>query len=215
MDTVWNGFAAVICDMDGTLINSEALHVQIQKQVCQEFGFSIPDEVWPQYTGQTIEYIFADLIEKYASGPLNPAVMILRRDELIEKAYPEAPLFPKAKTFLREVKKQGRLMALTTSTKRPLQSLVFKRHDLASFFDVIVTGDEVTKGKPDPEPYLYTVKQLKLDPEQCLVVEDSLAGVKSAARAGCFVLGITHSFSKELLEQSGANKTINVFDELL
>jgi beta-phosphoglucomutase-like phosphatase (HAD superfamily) len=77
-----------------------------------------------------------------------------------------------------------------------------------------VHGEDVKKGKPDPEIYLLAAKKLKYKSSECLVIEDALNGVIAAKKAGCKVIGITTSFSKNILKKSGADYVVNNYREL-
>ncbi|MDB6079354.1 MAG: putative haloacid dehalogenase-like hydrolase, partial [Akkermansiaceae bacterium] len=74
---------------------------------------------------------------------------------------------------------------------------------------------DVTRGKPDPEPYLLTAAKLGLDPAECVVIEDSVNGVKSGLAAGCRVIAITGSFPRSVLEALGPDAVIDGYGEVL
>jgi HAD superfamily hydrolase (TIGR01509 family) len=105
-------------------------------------------------------------------------------------------------------------VALVSSSPKPIVDIVVQRFELGKYFDRIITGDDVEKGKPDPEPYLKAAKELGVHPEECVVVEDSINGVKSAKAAGMKCIGITNSFPREELERAGADYVIDVIVEL-
>jgi beta-phosphoglucomutase-like phosphatase (HAD superfamily) len=105
-------------------------------------------------------------------------------------------------------------MALTTSAPRELQELAFGQFDLSGYFGVVVTGDDVSQGKPHPEPYLKTAEKLGRAPSHCVVVEDSTNGVRSAKAAGCPTVGLATSFSAETLAAAGSDLTVATFSEL-
>jgi len=95
-------------------------------------------------------------------------------------------------------------LGLTTSATRRDQQRTFALFDLTPYFAVVVTADDVTHPKPNPEPYLTTAQRLDVTPASCLVIEDSTHGVMSAQRAGCTVAGLATSFSAERLVEAGA-----------
>ncbi|MEK9200555.1 MAG: HAD family hydrolase, partial [Patescibacteria group bacterium] len=83
-------------------------------------------------------------------------------------------------------------------------------------FEVTTTGDEVLAHKPDPEIYLLTVQKLGVDPENCLVIEDSLAGVESGTTAGCQVVGLISDYAtEEELKKAGAKWTVESLEEVV
>ncbi len=123
-------------------------------------------------------------------------------------------IFPGVMDFLDVVRKKFEKVALTTSSVKEFQEMIFKKYNLNKFFDVIVTGNEIAKGKPDPESYLLTLKKLSLPGADCIIIEDSDNGIKSAKVAGCRAIGITHSFKKEKLIAAGADIVVDNFQEL-
>jgi HAD superfamily hydrolase (TIGR01509 family) len=103
----------------------------------------------------------------------------------------ELDLIPNALSLLKECKDAGIKTALVTASSRDLMTIVLKRFPPGTF-DVVVSGDDVEKSKPDPAPYLLAAKQLSVDILNCLVLEDSLTGVQSGLSSGAKVIGIPH-----------------------
>lgn len=98
-------------------------------------------------------------------------------------------------------------LALTTGATKPEVDAVFVQYKLTSYFTIVVTAEDFSKSKPDPEPYLFTAKKLGLPPEQCIVIEDSVAGIEAAHAAGMKCIAITNSFTTAQLKK--ANKIVN------
>ena len=95
-----------------------------------------------------------------------------------------------------------------------MQELAFSQFGLSNYFDVVVTGNDITHGKPHPEPYLKTAEKIGYSPLQCLVIEDSTNGIRSAKAAGCRAVGIATSFSSDTLLAAGADVVVQSFAEL-
>ena len=106
-------------------------------------------------------------------------------------------------------------MALVTSSPALTQRMACEKFGYRDFFEAITTGEDVSEGKPSPEPYLRTASLMAIDPTECLVIEDSLNGIRSGKAAGCKVLGLTSSFSKDELIAVGADEVTGSFKELL
>ena len=104
--------------------------------------------------------------------------------------------------------------ALATSAVRRNQELAFERFDLMPFFEAVVVAEDLTHHKPHPEPYLTAAAGLAQPPERCLVLEDSVNGIRSARAAGCTAVGITTSFSAEALREAGAHHVADSFAAL-
>ncbi len=103
---------------------------------------------------------------------------------------------------------------MTTSSNKAVQKKVFEMFDLQPYFDVVITGDEIQNSKPHPEPYLKTIGSLNFAAHTCVVIEDSVSGIIAAKEAGCQVVGITTSFSREKLLDAGANIIVDNFSSL-
>lgn len=116
--------------------------------------------------------------------------------------------------FVRRCKTAGLRLGLTTSAARSVQQLAFQTFELHHYFDAVVTGEDIVHGKPDPEPYRSTAAKLSLSPTACLVIEDAVNGVISGKAAGCFVVGITTSFTTEDLSRAGADLVFTSFRSL-
>ncbi len=94
---------------------------------------------------------------------------------------------------IKEFKNQGLKLAIASSGAKEYINLVIDRFEIRPYFDVVITGDDVSKGKPDPETYNITCKKLQSLPENCIVLEDAEKGVRSAKAAGCLCVGIVNT----------------------
>jgi len=98
--------------------------------------------------------------------------------------------FPAAHEVLQNLRDKDLKIALATSSVRAIVAPFLERWDLTRFFSLIVTGDEISNGKPAPDIYLAAARGIGVQPENCLVVEDALAGVRAGKSAGCLVAAI-------------------------
>lgn len=194
---------AVIFDMDGVIVDSEPLHVKAEKEVCRRYNILVKDSDWETFKGKTTIDIFSFISKKYNPN-IDPKQMADAKLEIyLELASKQENLKIYSGFFeLISCLRQKYKIALTTSSVRQIQECVFSHYGLFPFFDVIVNGSMVSKGKPDPEPYSLTISRLGLKPEDCFVIEDSDNGVISAKRAGAKVIAVTHSFPKEKLKEA-------------
>ena len=112
-------------------------------------------------------------------------------EEVIEQKRTKLPRRPGALELLVELKKAGIKTALVTMSMRTMALTVADQIDFQAF-DVVVAGDDVTNGKPHPEPYLRAAELLGVAPEDCLAFEDSPTGLASAEAAGCHAIGVTN-----------------------
>jgi HAD superfamily hydrolase (TIGR01509 family) len=212
-----NNFSAIIFDMDGVIVDSEPLHAEVEQMVCQHFQLAVPLSTWDgSFTrGRTEKDFFEFVADTYGPGRVTAEQLIAYKKPIyIQLAMQKLQLFPGILSFLEKARATFAHMALTTSTIASLQQKMFEKFNLGSFFDVVVTGDQISKGKPDPEPYLLTAQKLNLPTDQCLVLEDAINGVVSAKKAGCLVVGITNSFTEKELYEAGADKVVDTYEQL-
>ena len=200
---------AVIFDMDGLLINSEPLWNQALIELIKEYGdidkyqdtghkfLGMKQEAELQYLLDN-EILSGD-IKNLAKERINLVIGIM--DKRLQ-------MMSGALELLDELLKQKYLTALASSSPKVVIEYVVKKLKLKRYFTVIVSADEVKIGKPDPEVYLFTAKELKVKPEDCIVFEDAPNGVKAANTAGMKTIGVISKFAnREAL--SGADVIMN------
>ncbi|MFO0704733.1 MAG: HAD family phosphatase [Candidatus Andersenbacteria bacterium] len=218
MTIPWRSLRGIVFDMDGVLFDTEPLNQQAEQHICQTRGWDIPEREWQHLRGKTNHSVFTHLLQVArvaATEELLDELIQQKRAEFLRLAATAQPI-KGALAFVRRVRLLYERLALTTSSNRLVQQALCERFLLAEIFDTVVTGDDVPrgKGKPDPTPYLLTISRLWLDPRLLCAVEDSLNGVRSARAAGCFVTGLTTSFSRAELTQAGAHLVVSSFEEL-
>lgn len=206
---------AVIFDMDGVIVNSEPLHFEAEKEILQTHGIEAPWEQWNMFTGVTDAKIFQYIVEHFSDGRYSAEQLLVAKYPIFLKLLAEKlePI-PGSLDFIRWCRPRFPKIGLTTSSVRRVQELIFQRFGLHPFFDVVVTEEWIQHCKPHPEPYLKTVNALQVPACHCLVVEDSLNGIQSAKEAGCYVAGITTTFSEEQLREAGADVVFDHFETL-
>ena len=211
-----NNIKAIIFDMDGVLVDSEPIHEKAEIETCREFGIEVPKSEWDNFRGKKLEDIFSYASQKYGTGQELIEDMIKRKIETyLTYVLREMQIVPGVYDFLERLKNDNRYeYALTTSGRKIQQEKILEKFNLTDFFQIMITADDVTNGKPHPEPYVITVSRLNMQPEKCLVIEDSDNGILSAKAAGCQACGITTTFSRDSLESVGADMVVADFFEL-
>lgn len=207
---------AIIFDMDGVIVDSEPIHEKAEVQVCREFGMEVSKKEWDGFRGKKLEDIFSYANKKYGTGNEPIEKMIERKIEVyLAQALKEMQLVPGVLEFLEKLEAEQKYRyALTTSGRKVQQDKILSKFGLENFFEIMVTADDVSNGKPHPEPYLITVEKLGELPENCLVIEDSDNGIISAKAAGCMACGIVGTFSQNKLESAGADMVVPNFYKL-
>ena len=102
----------------------------------------------------------------------------------------------------------------TGAAPNPFQQLAFETFQLSGYFDAIITGEDIERGKPDPEQYLLTAEKLCIPTSACMVIEDAISGVLSGKATGSFVVGITTSFTRNALVSADADLVVPSFSVL-
>ena len=182
--------AAVLWDMDGTLVDTEPYWMAAEVGLSAEHGGSWDENLAVDLIGMSLEASAGELQRRAGiRGTVEEIVHELMRRVVAQIAAEGAPWRPGARELLRAVREAGVPCALVTMSWRPLTNVVLAGLE-ADTFDVVVTGAEVDQGKPHPEPYLRAAAALGVDPAHCVAIEDSLPGVASATAAGTRVLAV-------------------------
>ena len=177
----------VVFDLDGTLIDSEALVREAHFAACGELGYAMSDAQFLGLVGMHREANDAQLLTYYgADFPLQRFIDATRA-YVGERV---APLKPGALDVLAALDAARMPYALATSSRRPWVERHFGAHALTQRFHTVITRQDVVNGKPDPEPYLKASAALGFAPMDVLALEDSHAGVRSAHAAGCMTVMI-------------------------
>ena len=181
---------AVIFDMDGVIIDSEPLWEKAERILLARRGIDYN----PTYRDKIVGLNQKDsgrLLKETFNLPETIEELLAERIEILLPLYEkELELVPGLITILKEVKESGFLLALASSSPYKVINFVLGKFSLNEFFSVVVSGESVEFGKPHPDIYLYTAKKLRVEPEECVVIEDSINGVNSAKSAGMLCIAI-------------------------
>jgi HAD superfamily hydrolase (TIGR01509 family) len=184
-----NELEAVLFDMDGLLVDTEPLWFETEAEVMARLGAPWTKQDQEQLLGGSMDNTVGYLLAR-ATRPVPPADVARWMTEgmLRRAAEGRVVVRPGARELLNEVAATGIPYALVTGSQRPFTDAVLASTGFR--FPVTVTGDDVARTKPEPEPYLLAAKLLDADPEQCVALEDSPNGVASATSAGCLVVAV-------------------------
>ena len=182
--------AAVLWDMDGTLVDTEPYWIRAETELMNAHGIAWSEE-------QGLEFVGNDLLTSAAmmqdAGLDLPAAVIVDTllNEVVDKIEEAVPFRPGALEFLDAIVTAGIPCVMVTMSYRRLAEAVIAACPAHSFVG-LVSGDEVSVGKPDPEPYLKGAALLGLEPGSCVALEDSRPGLASAEAAGTIAIGVPH-----------------------
>lgn len=182
---------AFIFDMDGTIIDNMAFHVQAWSDFLASQGIQITAAEIDRYNHGTI----GEVLRRIWGKPLSDAAVLElgeRKESRYRELYrPHLKLIDGLPAFLEQAQQLGIPMALATSAAAPNIDFVLDGLGIRSYFTAWVGGDEVEFGKPHPETFLKAAERLSFDPAQCLVFEDTLSGIAAAQQAGMQAIAIT------------------------
>jgi HAD superfamily hydrolase (TIGR01509 family) len=181
--------AAVLWDMDGTLVDTEPYWMAAEQALVAEFGGRWSDDDARSVIGFDLRAT-AVVLRDRGGVDLEPEQIVERLlDDVIARVRLRVPWRPGALHLLNALNEQGVPCALVTMSWSRLADTVIEALDEPAF-RAVITGDAVDSGKPHPEPYLRAAAALGVDPEDCVAIEDSPTGAESAGAAGCVVLAV-------------------------
>ncbi|MGL4636722.1 MAG: HAD family hydrolase [Beijerinckiaceae bacterium] len=211
MTRVFKG--ALLFDIDGTLADTDPLHIRAFNQMLERFGQSVTHE---EYFRRVMGFANADIMRGFfPDKSIDEHKALADEKEHNFRALAKNELHPTKglMDLLDWADEQGIAMAAVTNAPRANASLILDGLNIAHRFKTIVIGDELPRGKPDPMPYLVAGERLKLDMRCCVAFEDSRSGMRSASAAGTFAIGMLSSLPEEELTKVGARFGVNDFTD--
>jgi beta-phosphoglucomutase len=203
---------AVIFDVDGVLVDSYQAHFASWSKLYGELGRDYTEAAFAADFGRTSR----DILRRTLGGGLTDE-RIRQLDERKEALYRDLlreqfPAMDGAMRLIDSLAGDGFLLAVGSSA--PLENIVLSLEKLgrAENFSAIVTGADVTRGKPDPQVFELAAERLRVPPAQCAVIEDAVHGIEAAGRAGMASIGLTGTVTRNLL--SSADLVVDRLDEL-
>jgi len=185
---VRKAFAAVLFDLDGTLLDSEPAYYLSDRAFLAEYGIAYDEELNATFTGRGAHAMMREFELKHPDSPIN-ALPLDERVRLKDEAYARyAPSrvkpFPAVEAFARELSRRGVRLAIASGSSPDVIASMLDANGLGELFAVRVSSAEVPRGKPEPDVFLEAAGRLGVEPASCLVLEDSRYGVAAAESAG-------------------------------
>ncbi len=193
---------AVIFDLDGTLVDSEPNYSKADDVLLREYGIpALSKEMKKKYVGIGTREMMEDVKGIYG---LNESIDILvakKNKYYLEIAKENTIVFPEMYRFLQFLKENNYPLAIASGSSPEIIDIILAITNLTEYFDVILSADEVAKGKPAPDVFWEAAKRLGVPFENCLVMEDSVHGVEAAKSASMYCMALPYMM-EELFEDS-------------
>ncbi len=186
---------ALIFEMDGLMIDSERLYFQAEEDMSKKFGVQLREKtLWKMMGTKPIEGLA--IFVKDLQLPISAQEALDMRNKVMRKKLqtelePMPGLFHILETFSNRFK-----LAVCTGAQEEFLNIVVDSLKIRNKFDVLQSSDGIAKGKPEPEIYLKTCKKLRVNPQDCFVLEDSANGVTAGKKAGCTVIAIPSEYTQ-------------------
>lgn len=210
----FTGFSHVIFDLDGVLLDTEPLYTKATQEVVAPFGKVFDWSVKAQLMGRDALTSARTLVSALQL-PISAEEYLARKEPLLTALFPSAGEMPGASRCVKALQQRGVGLAVATSSSSEHFRLKTQRHTWFELFDAVVCSDHegVERLKPAPDIFLVAARKLRAEPERCLVIEDSLAGVAAAQAAGMQVLAFPDAQMADE-SYSGARRIFRSYDEL-
>ena len=173
----------------------------IDREYLNRFGIEYDDNLKNEIDGISFHETAVYFKNKFGISDSVEKICMDWEDMAYDKYKYEVKEKPGCKKFLEQLRSKGIKMGIATSNKRSMVDVVLESLDMKDFFEVITTSDEVKRGKPAPDVYLTTANLLNVEPKNCLVFEDVVAGIMAGKSAGMKVCAIEDDFTKEVRQK--------------
>jgi beta-phosphoglucomutase family hydrolase len=202
-----------IFDWDGVIVDSSSHHEESWERLAKETGFTLPEGHFRKGFGMKNEFIIPNILN-WSNRAQEIRQLSLRKEELYREILLEWGIrsLPGVIEWLTELRKHGVRCAIGSSTHRLNIRTSLTVLGFEDWFAAIVTAEDVSRGKPDPEVFLTAAEQIGIDPGHCVVFEDAFVGIEAAHRGGMKVVAVATTNPIETLKT--ADLAVHRLDEL-
>ncbi|HEY9646522.1 MAG TPA: HAD family phosphatase [Chroococcidiopsis sp.] len=203
---------ALLFDLDGTLANTDPVHRATWQEVLREYGIAVDEALYRErFSGRLNEHIVKDLLP-HLSAEQGKRLAAYKEAEFRKRAGNLTPL-PGLLPMLDWMDAVGMKRSLVTNAPKDNAATMLQILGLTKRFPVIVLGDELPMGKPDPLPYQLGLSRLGVLPNEAIAFEDSPSGIRAAVRAGVATIGVTTTHSADELYDLGVTLAVTDFTD--
>ena len=193
---------AAIWDMDGVIADTAPYHLKAWQEVFQKRGVNFTEEDFRRSFGQRNDTIINNTLGRDASPAEIEAISVAKEKNFRQRIRHNIKPLPGVIKLIDSLKEHGFRMALASSAPVENIQLLTIGLGINNYFQSVISDDDVTEGKPDPQVFLLAAQELGVDPENCIVIEDAVAGVIAAKRAGMCCLAITNTHPRDSLTEA-------------
>jgi len=208
----------LIFDLDGTVALSQHFHAQAFGEVFKHHGLIFTPQDDARYTGTGAHHTFQEFFKEHGITLTQEQIEQYYQEkkavyeELIKKSPMES--VPGVKKFLEEQQKRGMKISMATGNSLEATKFILKEIRLENYFEHITTNKDVANPKPAPDIFLKAAQKMGLQPEECIVFEDAVNGVKAAKSAGMNCIGLETTTPKEKLLGAGADMIVKDYTSI-
>lgn len=205
-----------IFDMDGTLVNNTPVHIRAFEIFCERYGVHDWKEKLGQAYGMGNDDIMRLIMPAEVIREKGLAALAEEKEAIYREIYaPEIVPMPGLVDLLQRLRSAGIRCAVGSSGYKPNVDFVLEKCRIEPYFDIRISGDMVTRCKPDPEIYLTAAAGLGLAPAGCVVFEDAPAGIESAHRAGAgYIVALATTLDRSSLATTAADIVVDDFRDI-
>ena len=192
---------AILFDMDGVVVDSEKLYSQSEEKLLAQYGVKFDDSDWHYIKGCTEKQFYDLVYSKFNPDILREDLMSQGR-EFLKKIFTDQLEYMDGFNSIYPAIKEKYKLALVTSTGQDLVNHIDGLLSIYKKFDIVLTSVDTKKHKPSPDPYITAMKRFGFEANECIVVEDSIQGIKAGKAAGCIVIALEGSIERKFLKDA-------------
>ncbi len=193
-------------------MDSEPRHERAFREIFQEMGYGETHGIdFAAYYGRSDRALWLDFIEKHKPAHSLEELADWKQRRFLEMIREEQPIFEDLPELVERLSERYKL-GLASGSFHPVIDVILSMEDLRQYFPVVVSVQDVSRGKPAPDVFLRAAELLQVRPAECCVIEDAAAGVEAARAAGMTAIAITNSLPKEKLAR--AHHVVSSYEEI-